>query len=156
MPKLSDDRRGLEGLPLKLLITSLVISLSAPALYSSVAYLDFASRLDRAMDVASEIKRAAVSAYVGGPGNVRIVSLKLDPIAEGSAAIRLGGEENEAQARVIEVLWEGELAATLTLEEPSFSIVTGQGSALLLEGLEDIRLSCEEGTEGPVVLVEVA
>lgn len=151
---LRDDRRALEGLPFRLLITSLIIALSAPALYGSLSYLQFTAGFHAALEEAKEVKDAALSTFVGGPGNVRNVDIAL-AASKGAAQIRLAGEEGGASSYLIEVLWKGGTTATVRLEEPMVSIVSKDGTPIMLDGNMTLRLECIEGGNGPVILAEV-
>ena len=148
------DKRALEGLPLKILISVMVIALSAQPLYASVSYLGYTQGLSRAMDEAQEIRRAALSAFIAGPGNIRTVSVDLGE-GTSSFSIRLGGGDGDGSTRKIDVLYGGGAAATLTFEGEGLSIVGSAGKILVLDHDLELRLSCVLGQIEDVVLVEV-
>lgn len=147
------DSRGLVGLPLKLLISVMIIALSAQPLYGAISYLGYSQSLGVAVQEAEDIKKAALSAFAGGPGNVRKVDVHL---SQGSLAfsIRLGGAEGEGRTRTIDVLWNGAIAATITLDGNGFSIVSKEGNEVLIEGNQELRLSCSASESGDVVIAE--
>ena len=148
------DKKALEGLPLKLLITVMIIALSVQPLFGSLSYLAYAQNLGGAVEEAEAVKRAALSAFIGGPGNVRKVTLHL---GEGSASfsIRLGGDEGEGRSRTIDVLWHGNVAASVALEGQGLSIISLEGKDIIIDGNQDLRLSCWERASGDVVIAEV-
>jgi hypothetical protein len=147
------DKRALEGLPFKILISVLVIALSAQPLYGSLSYLGYAQGLSLAMDEAQEIRKAALSAFIAGPGNVRIVSVDL---GEGTPpfSIRLGGGVGDGSTRKIDVLYEGGAAATLTFEGEGLCLVGSAGKVFVVEHDQELRLSCISSRTGDVVMVE--
>ncbi|MDD1756122.1 MAG: hypothetical protein LUQ39_04730 [Methanomassiliicoccales archaeon] len=147
------DKRGLEGLPLKLLITVMILALSIQPLYASLSYLGYGQELGRAVQEAEAIKEAAVSAYLGGPGNIRKVSISMND-GPGSFSIRLGGAEGEGTSKTIDILYYGNLAATVTLEGQSLSIISMEGQSLIVEGKQELRLTCCQRAMGDIVLVE--
>jgi hypothetical protein len=147
------DKRALEGLPLKILISVMVIALSAQPLYGSLSYLGYTQGLSQAMDEAQEIRRAALSAFIAGPGNVRLVSIDLGDGAS-SFSIRLGGEDGDGTTKKIDVLYEGGTAATLTFEGEGLCMIGSAGMVFVIDHDQDLRLSCVSSRAGSVVLVE--
>lgn len=147
------DKRALEGLPLKILISVMVMALSAQPLYGSLSYLGYTQGLSQAMDEAQEIRGAALSAFIAGPGNVRIVSVELGD-GTSSFSIRLGGGEGDGTTRKIDVLYEGGIAATLTFEGEGLSMVGIAGKVFIIGHDQELRLSCLSSLTGSVVLVE--
>jgi len=148
------DKRALEGLPLKILISVLVIALSAQPLYDSLSYLGYTQDLSRAMDEAQEIRRAALSAFIAGPGNIRTVSVDLGE-GTSSFSIRLGGGDGDGSTRKIDVLYQGGAAATLTFEGEGLCMLGSAGKVFVIEHDQELRLSCLSSRTGDVVLVEV-
>jgi hypothetical protein len=149
------DIRGLEGLPLKLLISVTIITLSIQPLYGAISYLGYSQNLGYALHEAEAIKRAALSAFVGGPGNVRKVAVSLSH-GSVSFSIRLGGCEGEGRTRTIDVLWNGAVAATITLEGLGLSIICREGSEIVIEGSQELLLSCSAGQDRDVVIAEIS
>ena len=149
------DKRGIEGLPLRLLVSSLVMALSAPALLGSLAYLDSMTAVDLAEREAEELRASAISAFVGGPGNVRRVHVELRSGLSGAPCLRLGGGEGDPRSHQIDVLWSGEMVGSVPLAEPGFAICTPQGLPLMIEGSGWVELSCLQGGEGPLVMAEM-
>jgi hypothetical protein len=147
------DKRALEGLPLKILISVMVIALSAQPLYGSLSYLGYTQGLSQAMDEAQEIRRAALSAFIAGPGNVRIVSIDLEDGAS-SFSIRLGGGDGDGTTRKIDILYEGGTAATLTFEGEGLCMIGSAGKVFVIDHDQDLRLSCVSNQAGSAVLVE--
>jgi len=150
---LAKDARALEGLPLKLLISVMIIAMSAQPLYGSLSYLNYSSNLGAAVQGAEAIKKGALSAFVGGPGNVRKVAIHLDG-GSNSFSIRLGGGEDESRSRTIDVLWHGSIAATVSLEGRGLSIVCLDGKDIIIEGSQELLLTCIVGRCGDVVIAE--
>ncbi|MCU0860914.1 MAG: hypothetical protein MUE65_01180 [Methanomassiliicoccales archaeon] len=147
------DNQGLEGLPLKLLITSLVIALSIPAMNGAVCYLSYSKDLSIALGIAEDIRGAATSAFIGGPGNVRNVEIDLP--AGCPASIMVGAAPEDPFGQLIEVMWKGEVAATVELCDPCFRIVTSQGVRLEIGGSTALRLACLDLGDELVVGLEV-
>jgi len=154
MRMLCRDRNALEGLPLKLLITSLVISLCAPALNGALSYLEYSTDVAWGTEQAEKVRASALSAFVGGSGNVRTIVLELGS-GDMDPTLRLGGGEDDPGSSLIEVLWRGRVAATVALESPAFRILTSDGMPVLIEGHVSVRLLCVETGRGLAVLAEV-
>ncbi|MEM0449434.1 MAG: hypothetical protein QW520_06400 [Methanomassiliicoccales archaeon] len=149
---LTRNKKGVDGLPFKLLITLLVVTLSFPAMTSALEYFSYTSNLSLALKSANSIWEAGASAYIGGKGNIRTVHLHLP---SSLLAIKLGGGVNDAEAYIIEVLWKGEVAATVVFERPSFKLITEIGNRIELQGEATLRLTCVEITDKSAVLLEV-
>ncbi len=97
---LSGDKAGVESLPLKLLIVSLLCSLVLPVFcVASQGYLEDVK--ERAIE--SEVDRveeAVISAFLGGPGSVRIVRVELDHFPE-HELMEIGGPEGSPDSHSI-------------------------------------------------------
>jgi hypothetical protein len=94
-----------------------------------------------------------MSAYLGGPGNIRKVSISIND-GPGSFSIRLGGSEGEGSSKTIDILYHGNLAATVAMEGQGLSIVGMEGQSLIIEGKQELRLTCCQRAMGDTVLVE--
>jgi len=128
--------------------------LSALPLYDSLNYLGYSQSLGRAVQEAEAIKESALSAFIGGPGNIRKVSVQLSE-APGSFSLTLGGSDGEGRSRTIDVLYHGDLAATVVFEDQGLSIIGPEGKSMIIEGKQEVRLTCCEGVNGDVVLAEI-
>ncbi len=151
--KLALDDRGLEGLPLKLLISVMIVSLSAQPLYGAIAYLDYSQDLGLAVQQAESIRKAAVSAFIGGPGNIRKVSIHLGD-QPSTFSIRLGGAEDESRTGSIDVLKDGGTAASITLGGQGIRIVGKEGNEIIIKGDQTLQLTCMAMRSGDLIIAE--
>ena len=98
------DKRGLEGMPLKLLIVSLLISLSAPIVLSSMSSFQTKTSVSEAMSAAEQIRETITATYISGPGNHRVLD---SPLQDDKCAIEIGGDLNQTESMVISVVYDG-------------------------------------------------
>jgi hypothetical protein len=132
----------------------MVVALSAQPLYGSISYLNYSSNLGVAVREAEAIKKAALSAFMGGPGNVRKVAVRLSDGPD-SFSIRLGGSEGQSGCHTIDLLWHGQTAANLLLDGLGLSIVTPDKEGIVIVGSQELLLTCIAGNQGDVIIAEV-
>lgn len=125
------DRQGIEGLPLKLLIVALLISISFPPVWQTLVYYDSTLTTEEAVEQAAKIRGCAASAFIAGEGNVRRVNVDLHrPMAGKGSSLVLGGFPDSASSHVISVLNDGRQVGTIPLQDPELQIVTMNGQQL--------------------------
>jgi hypothetical protein len=134
------DQRGIEGMPLKLLLTSLLISLTLPCVLGALQGYERSTLVVELKLVVQKIRSAAISAYLAGPGNVRTVSIDLDGVG---SCITLGGRPGSDNSTVIRYYLQGSEMGSAFLLEPEVSIVSERGDQLRIEGPRaELRLEC--------------
>ncbi len=121
--KLNSDRRGLEGLPLQLLVISMVLAIGLPAVYSSVEYYDTQSVIQNVESQAEFIGEKAKQLNAYGTGNSDVLAIELgDGLIRSIRFLEVGNQSFRNLIR-----WE---------------ISGGNRGMLLLE--DDIKLISEE------------
>ncbi len=146
------DRRAIEGMPLKLLLTSLLISLTLPTVLGALQGYERAMKIEELKGEVQKIRSAALSAYLAGPGNVRTVPIDLDGIGKGQGSIRLGGRPGTSDSTSIRYFLEGSEMGSVFMLEPAVSIVPIEGDSLRIDcSSGDLRLECI--SEGSITYV---
>lgn len=144
------DRRGLEGLPLKLLLVALLISISLPVVASSMD--GYRTNVEEAA-LGAEASRLASSiseVHAAGEGNVRFIDVK---VPAGKLAIEIGGEGVAAMSvRVV----ADRAVRTIYLDDPPVRVSTASGGAMTIGESTNIRLECVRCDNRLVVLAEAA
>lgn len=143
------DRRGVEGVPLKLMLVALILSLSTPVVISTMERYQ-GSIGDALLAAEGERLAAAVAeVYSAGEGNIRKVALDL-PVDGRDAHLEVGG--NGTSAMAIRCCSEGRLVRTIYLTEPPIRMLTSDGSLLSLgPGKVDVVLEAVL-TDGKLVV----
>ena len=133
------DRRGLEGMPLKLLIVTLLISLSAPIVVSSMGTFQARTAESQAMCVAEQIRQMITATYLSGPGNHRIMS---SPLSDNKCTIEIGGDLNQTESMVIRVMHDGS-TERVYLSDPVVRVTTWDKKPFhLTAGLTSLSFTC--------------
>ena len=154
---LAGDRRALEGLPLKLLIMSLLISMTAPAVMGS---LEGYERSITKSEMASEANRLAQiiqEVLSAGEGNRRSIIVEL-PTASSryDMALEIGGGIDNASSYSVRCLEGDGVFATVVLDDPPARTTTLNGSPLRLDaGTISLMLECARIDARLIVVVEV-
>jgi hypothetical protein len=139
------DRRGLEGMPLKLLIVSLLISLSAPIVVSSMGTFQARTSESMAMSAAEVIRETITATYISGPGNHRVID---SPLGDAKCTIEIGGDLNQTESMVIKVMHDGGVDR-IYLSDPSIRVTTVSGHPFqLTSGTGRLSFTCvsDKGT----------
>jgi hypothetical protein len=151
------DRNGIEGLPLRLMVVALLISLTLPIALGTLQGFQEQTQVRAGMRIAQEIGLAATSAYASGEGNVRMV--KLDwPDGQQGAALKLGlaGPVGSLLSTRLDVIVSGVVSGQHFLSDPLVHLVSGDEERLEIgPGCEGLRLSCVVEADRMWVQVEV-
>lgn len=144
------DNRGIEGLPLRLMLVALLISLTLPTMLSFMHSTTSNIAEEKAAEIAEEIATTIEDMSVGGPGNVRIVNVPID--FPNGIVLKVGGGNGTLDRTRIS--WKvGEETGVRYLQ--GVSVVTENGVPLTLSPGDSMRLECPPGTWGTVKAVIV-
>ena len=133
------DRRGLEGIPLKLLIVSLLISLSAPIVVSSMGTFQSRTSESQAMNAAEQIRQMVTATYLSGPGNHRIM---VSPLSDDKCSIEIGGVLDQTESMVIRVFHDGG-TERIYLSDPVVRVTTLDNRPFhLTAGMTSLSFTC--------------
>ncbi|HIH76549.1 MAG TPA: cupin domain-containing protein [Methanomassiliicoccales archaeon] len=144
------DQRGIEGLPLRLMLVALLISLALPTMISVMHETTSNVAEQKAAEMAEEIAATLEEMSSGGPGNVRTVKVPDDLPA--GIAFSIGGENGSVDYSRIK--WDAggrEGSRYLT----GVIAITEDGKPMVISAGDSIRLECPLGTWGTVKVVKV-
>lgn len=144
-----NDKRGIEGLPLRLMLVALLISLTLPTMLSFMHETTSSIAEEKAAEVADKIAATVEEMSLGGPGNVRTVTVPNDLLA--GIELSLGGENGTADCSRIRWSAEGRKGSRYM---DGVIVVTESGKPLTISAGDSIRLECLPGTWGTVKVVK--
>ncbi|MCG7844747.1 MAG: hypothetical protein MIO90_04885 [Methanomassiliicoccales archaeon] len=132
------DSRGIEGLPLRLMLVALLISMTMPVLLSSLgqASSDVSGR--KLTLIAEDIARTVEEMAVAGPGNVRVVKMPNELPA--NMYIVIGGTEGSVTSMRLTWSVDGTELGSRYLN--GASVLTKDGASLTLSAGDELRLAC--------------
>lgn len=107
-------------MPLKLLIVTLLISLSAPVVLSNMGTFQTRTSESQALSVAEQIRETITATYLSGPGNHRVYD---SPLNDNKCTIEIGGDLNQTESMVIRVASDGRIDR-LYLSNPVVRVTT--------------------------------
>ena len=139
------DRRGIEGLPLRLMLVAILISLTVPTMLSLLQDTTSSIAGDKAAMMAEEIARTIEEMSAAGPGNVRTVTVLADLPA--GIAFLIGGENGTIDSTRITWSIDGR---ENTRYLAGAAVITEDGRPLTVSAGGSIRLECPLGTWGTV------
>ena len=129
---LSRDIRALEGLPLKLMIVALLVSMTFPfflGCYNHYAEVLTCEGLESELE---EIESAVYSTFIGGPGSVRTVEVTISLTAgQSSGKVEIGGSLGSHDARSLRYL-AGELQGRRYLSDLPLEVSTESDRPLVI------------------------
>ena len=136
-------------MPLKLLIVSLLISLSAPVLLSSIGSFQDRTSESQAMSTAEHIREMITATYLSGPGNHRVMD---SPLSDNKCTIEIGGDLDQTESMVIKVIHEGGVDR-IFLSDPVVRVTTADNHPFhLTSGVLNLSFTCVSDN-GTYVLV---
>jgi len=145
---LGRTRRALEGMPLKLMIMALVISLAAPAVWGALSSFQDNVVESSLRTEAERLAAAMTDTLLAGEGNVRTIQVSLPgSAARGDGHISLGGESATDQMSVR--CWlDGRRTFTAWATDPPARAIAQGGELTIGPGETTVVLSCvrEDGS----------
>ncbi|HNX48205.1 MAG TPA: hypothetical protein PKM11_06595 [Methanomassiliicoccales archaeon] len=145
-----DDRRGIEGLPLRLVLVALLISLTLPTMISVMNQTTSDIAGEKAAEIAKGIAATIEEMSAGGPGNVRMVNVPNDLLP--GVSFTMGGESDSADCQRIRWNVNGRQGDRYLV---GAIIVTDDGKPILLTAGDSIRLECQTGAWGTIKAVKI-
>jgi hypothetical protein len=138
--RITDDR-GLEGMPLKLVIISIMISICAPFLSSALRSYEEESGSILLQDAMEKICDTVEEVYLSGPGNSRSLNIHIpqDP----SRYVIIGGP-NGTEGNSVAIIDQGLELERVYLNEPTIRLLTPGAYGLVLEHDTIITITCVE------------
>jgi hypothetical protein len=151
------DRHGIEGLPLRLMVVALLISLTLPIALGTLQGFQEQTQVRAGLRIAREIGSAATSAYSSGVGNVRMVQLNWPEGQQGTdLKLRLAGPIGSLVSARVDVIVNGAVSGQQFLSDPLVHLVFENGDRLEIgPGCKLLRLSCVVEAEMMWVRVDV-
>ncbi len=139
-----NDRRGIEGLPLRLMLVALLISLTLPTMLSFMQGTSSSISEDKAAEIAREIVGTLEEMAASGPGNVRTVKVPSD--LPSGIIFRIGGNSTIDRTRLIWSVDGRENVWYLA----GVTVVTENDRTLTVSAGDSLRLECPPGSWGTV------
>lgn len=154
---LAGDHRALEGMPLKLLIMSLLVSMTAPAVMGSLEGYERSLARSEMVSEANRLARMAEEVLSAGEGNRRSITLELPTaMSRYGMAMEVGGSIDSTSMYSIRCLEEDLVFSTIVLDDPPVRTITKGGPPLTLDaGTISLMLECARIEGRLCVLVEV-
>jgi hypothetical protein len=142
---LATDHRGVEGLPLRLLIIALVLSLSSPLLMDALH--DHQESVDAAvlLEEGGTLRDAIYCCYLRGPGNRQSVDIDLPA----HCFLVLGGD-GASDPYTIRMVQGSKVVGTLLLDSPPVRASFPGGP---MDGQYQLTVECVDVEEGRMVTV---
>ena len=143
--RLRKDRRGIMSLPIKLMVTALVITISLPLLTNVI---DDSERDMATAEMDQEVvkfMKTAELAHRSGNGSSRMVSISLPAGCE----ICVGGEGNDALC--VRSVYNGEIVSKHYFETPVLKIT----EQMIFTGKVTLKLTSNEAGDIPEIEVTV-
>lgn len=154
MSLLRKDCRGLESLPLKLIIVATVAALSILPAADALGTLrnrDFLQRADSQLD---RIASAAETLAITGPGNVR--TLSVDLTSEGSvrfSRLIIGGNASGPNASVLILELSTGARMVRALEDPPVCMTSPSGAAVEISNpVFEMRMTAAMDDFGTIIV----
>jgi len=150
------NKRGIEGLPLKLMLISLMVSLALPAVIGSLDSYEASVAKASMRTSAEELAAAATEVLVAGEGNVRTVAVEISSSASrGDGRIEVGGATGISFSLGVRCVYNGAVFHTEYMSDPPVHLIAPGGEISIGPGITEVTLSCIRSDSHLVVLMEV-
>ena len=137
---LKRDEKGLEGMPLKLLIISVVLAIAIPAVYNSVEYYDTKGTLKNLKSEIQFIGEKAEQVFIHGNGNSEVIEVDFsDGIFEKINIVKLCCEPDYV------IRWETMDYNGQYSIPKKIPLYNESGEIGLLKGSHKLRMTCKYG-----------
>jgi hypothetical protein len=146
------DRSALEGMPLKLVIISMMIALAVPSVYAALGNFQDVTETNTLKNKAEEIASIVQDLVMRGPGNQRTVTVSVP--SDGSF-LTIGGTTRSEMMSIGYGVKGGEIIRYY-LTDPNVLFITPETKGLVIEGPGcEICFKCVEGSSGHMIQVEI-
>lgn len=135
------NKEGIEGMPLKLVIISIMISICAPMLAGALRSYEVESSSVLLYDTIEKIQDTAEEVFVSGPGNSRSLNVHV-PEAPGRH-LMLGGP-SYSESISISIIEAGLELERVYLTDPTIRLITPDPDGLIIESDTIIMMRCIE------------
>lgn len=150
------DRRALEGLPLRLLIMSLLISLTAPVVMESVESYERSTARSILVSEAERVVSVVEEVMSAGEGNRRIVTVSLPTSADRfHLALEAGGPLDQASSLTVRCTCDGRTFSMMAPESPPARMTSPGGELRLDAGEHRLAIECIRIDGRSVAMLEV-
>lgn len=150
------DRRALEGMPLKLLIMSLLISLTAPVVMGSVESYERSTARSIMAAEAGQVVEVVEEVMSAGEGNRRIVTVSLPASADRfHLVLEIGGPLDQGSSLTVRCASDGLVFSTIVPESPPARMTAGGDALLLNAGEHRLAIECVRVDGRTVAALEV-
>jgi hypothetical protein len=116
------DRRAVEGLPLRLMLMALLISLTVPTMLSVMGSTSTKLRSQEMAEVADDLAGTIEEMAAAGPGNVRVIDVPSMPAGMG---LFIGGADGSVESMRISWCSDGTVLGSRYLDDVSVMTVSG-------------------------------
>ncbi|OPY31145.1 MAG: hypothetical protein A4E32_02130 [Methanomassiliicoccales archaeon PtaU1.Bin124] len=148
---LRQDRNALEGMPLRLLLVTLMICLATPILFDSLVNFQKVSGSTIMQGQVDKVHKAALEVCNQGPGSQRIVKVEM-PAEDCSLII---GGRSRSESMSLGFLLAGQEPVRTYLTDPNIRFVTCDNATISIHGAQVITLRCVNDAEGFAVEVRL-
>ncbi|MFA5312341.1 MAG: hypothetical protein WC375_03350 [Methanomassiliicoccales archaeon] len=139
------DRSALEGMPLKLVIISMMIALTVPTVYGALGNFEEVTVTNSLKNEVEELASMLQDLIMMGPGNQRTVKVSVP--SDGSF-LMIGGTTRSEMLSIGYGVKGGEIVRYY-LTDPNVLFVTPRSEGLMVEGPGcEICFRCIEGPSG--------
>ena len=140
------DDSGVLGMPFRLLVAVVTVSLIAPAVYSGWSTVDYMQIDSRTRAEISRVLTAAQMYFqAGSGGEIMDISLRGGSFTRIEYVV-FGDYPGEPYSKTVRYKLSGGLESTITIRNPSVPLSSLQGGPLtLFEGSHKLRIECIDG-----------
>ncbi len=150
------DRRALEGLPLKLLIMSLLISLTAPVVMGSMESYERSTARSIMVAEAGQVVEVVEEVMSAGEGNRRIVTVTLPASADRfHLVLEIGGPLDRGSSLTVRCACDGLAFSTIAPESPPARMTFNGDTLRLSAGEHRLAIECVRVDGRTVASLEV-
>ena len=143
--RLSKDRKGIMSLPIRLMVTMMVIAIALPIIMTAMDGSEQDMAGAEMEKEAEKFRNAAVLAHYSGNGCSRTVQLELPAGCE----LSVGGQGGDAYS--IRMSYNGEVISTVYFESPPLMII----QPMTFTGNMTLKLTSDETVMTPQIKVAV-
>ena len=130
------DTRAVEGLPLRLMLVALLISLTVPTMLSIMGSTSTELSSQEMAEVAEDLARTMEEMAEAGPGNVRVIDVPSLPAGMG---LFIGGADGSVESMRISWRSDGTVLGSRYLD--SVSVITACGGPIEVSSGDTLHLT---------------
>ncbi len=139
------DKKGVTGLPLRLLVYMVAVAIGVPIIWSGAQAYSRKQTESKIENEVNFIKTIIKNVYMRGENNSRIIEVNLpDPFFSNLRWVKIGGQEGDSWSKLSTIRYKMSYSSskTITISDPNIPVISSGDTLKLSSGSYRLYIEC--------------